>query len=60
MLSDIEIARSAKMLPIDQIAERVGIDRDELEFYGTDGKKLTGTIIASGREKDPRTANSFS
>ena len=34
MLSDIEIAASAKMLPIEQIAEKIGIERDELEFYG--------------------------
>ncbi|MDD6033513.1 MAG: formate--tetrahydrofolate ligase, partial [Oscillospiraceae bacterium] len=33
MLSDIEIAQSARMLPIAQVAEKLGIDQDELEFY---------------------------
>ena len=34
MLSDIEIARNAEMLPIEKIAEKLGIGRDDLEFYG--------------------------
>ena len=34
MLSDIEIAKAANMLPIEKIGERIGIDRGELEFYG--------------------------
>ena len=34
MLSDIEIAQSAKIKPIAEIAEQAGIDPDKLEFYG--------------------------
>jgi formate--tetrahydrofolate ligase len=31
---DIEIARKAKMLPIEQIGEKLGIPKEDLEFYG--------------------------
>ena len=34
MLSDIQISQKAKMLPIDQVAEKIGLQRDDLEFYG--------------------------
>ena len=34
MLSDIEIASAAKMLPIDQIAQSLGVLPEELEPYG--------------------------
>ena len=34
MLSDIEIAQSAKMQPVVEIAEGLGIKEEELEFYG--------------------------
>ncbi|MBQ4270427.1 MAG: formate--tetrahydrofolate ligase [Clostridiales bacterium] len=34
MLSDIEIARSAKMLPIGEIASKIGLSADEIELYG--------------------------
>ena len=34
MLSDIEIAQGAKMLPITEIAESIGVSADELELYG--------------------------
>ena len=34
MLTDIEIAQSAKMDHISLVAERIGISADELEFYG--------------------------
>ena len=33
MLSDIEIAQSAELKPIAEIANRLGISADELEFY---------------------------
>lgn len=32
--SDIEIAQSAKLLPIEEIADRAGIDREYVEYYG--------------------------
>jgi formyltetrahydrofolate synthetase len=34
MKSDIEIAQSIKMTPIVDIAQRMGLDRSEIEFYG--------------------------
>ena len=34
MKSDIEIARSVKMRPINEIAEKAGILEGELELYG--------------------------
>lgn len=40
MLSDIEIALSANMLPIEEVASRIGIGKDELEFYGKYKAKL--------------------
>ena len=40
MLSDIEIAQSAKIKPIAEIAEQAGIDPDKLEFYGKYKAKL--------------------
>ncbi|WP_317855448.1 formate--tetrahydrofolate ligase [Chakrabartyella piscis] len=32
--SDIEIAQSTELLPVEVIAEKVGLTRDDLEFYG--------------------------
>ncbi len=34
MKSDVQIAQEAKMEPIDQIAQQIGINEDELELYG--------------------------
>ncbi len=52
MLSDIEIARQAKMKPIEEVAAQVGIERDELEFYGKYKAKLSMDAIKA-REKNP-------
>ncbi|WP_448807370.1 formate--tetrahydrofolate ligase [Aminobacterium colombiense] len=41
MLSDIEIARSAKMKPIVEVAAQLGIDEEELELYGKYKAKVT-------------------
>jgi len=32
--SDLEIAQAANLLPIEAIAEQMGLDRDDIEFYG--------------------------
>lgn len=40
MLSDIEIAQSAKCLPIKEIAAKLSIDEDNLEYYGKYKAKL--------------------
>ena len=34
MKSDIEIAREAKMLPIAEVAKKIGVSEDDLELYG--------------------------
>ncbi len=51
MLSDIEIAQSATMLPIDQIAAPLGIQEDELEFYGRYKAKINLSLIDRLKEK---------
>ena len=40
MLSDIEIAQNAKINPVTQVAESIGIDTDKLELYGKYKAKL--------------------
>ncbi|MDD3765920.1 MAG: formate--tetrahydrofolate ligase [Eubacteriales bacterium] len=52
MLSDIEIAQRAKMLPINKVAQSIGITEDELEFYGKYKAKLSESLEKrlSGKE----------
>jgi formate--tetrahydrofolate ligase len=38
--SDIEIAQSSEMLPIGEVAKKLGIDEDKLEYYGRYKAKL--------------------
>jgi formyltetrahydrofolate synthetase len=45
MLSDLEIAQKAKILPIRQIAEKAGIREDELELYGNFKAKVDLKIL---------------
>ena len=40
MLSDIEIAQQAQMLHIREVAAKIGINDDELEYYGKYKAKL--------------------
>ena len=41
MLTDVEIAQSAKMKPIVEIAQKVGLDEDDLELYGKYKAKIS-------------------
>ena len=41
MLTDVEIAQSAEMLPIKDIAKKVGLDEDDLELYGKYKAKIS-------------------
>lgn len=41
MLTDVEIAQSANMLPIKEIAQKVGLDEDDLELYGKYKAKIS-------------------
>ena len=45
MLTDIEIAQQADIRPIGEIAAKLGINEDELEFYGKYKAKLTESLI---------------
>ena len=45
MLSDIEIAQQAKLLPIKDVASKLGIAEDELEFYGKYKAKLSDELF---------------
>ncbi len=44
MLTDIEIAQQAQMLPIDEIAAKLGIDDEDLEPYGRYKAKLSEAL----------------
>ena len=44
MLSDIEIAQAATLLPIKEVAAQIGIKEDELEFYGKYKAKLSDEL----------------
>jgi formyltetrahydrofolate synthetase len=45
MLSDLEIAQRAKLLPITEIARGLGIDDDELELYGKTKAKISLSVM---------------
>lgn len=45
MLTDIEIAQSAKMQNIKAVAEKAGIKEDELELYGNYKAKLSDSLF---------------
>ena len=45
MLSDIEIARNAEILPIKEIAEKLSLSEEQLEYYGKYKAKLPLSII---------------
>lgn len=45
MLSDIEIAQQAKMLPITEVAAKLGIGEEDLELYGRYKAKLSMDLL---------------
>ena len=51
MLSDIEIAKQAKMLKISKIAEKLGISEDEFEPYGHYKAKLSESLYTKTKDK---------
>lgn len=51
MLSDIEIAQKATMKPIGEIADKAGIPRDALEFYGKYKAKISEEFIQSCKDR---------
>lgn len=52
MLTDIEIAKQADIKPISDIAEKLGISADELEFYGKYKAKLPLSLLKKYENKD--------
>lgn len=44
MMTDIEIAQQAKLLPVKDVAAQIGISEDELEFYGKYKAKLSDEL----------------
>lgn len=51
MLSDIEIAKQAKMLKIGEIAAKLGISEDEYEPYGHYKAKLSESLYAKTKDR---------
>ncbi len=47
MKTDIQIAQEAKLLPIAEVAEKLGIDFDDLELYGKYKAKLSDQYLES-------------
>ena len=52
MLTDIEIAKQADIKPISDIAEKLGISADELEFYGNCKAKLPLSLLKKYENKE--------
>lgn len=51
MKSDIEIAQEAEMMPIKDVAEKLGIEEDDLELYGKYKAKLSDDLIDRVKEQ---------
>lgn len=45
MLSDIEIAQKAQMLPITEVAKKLGVEENDIEMYGRYKAKLSMDLI---------------
>ncbi|MBN2504301.1 MAG: formate--tetrahydrofolate ligase [Bacilli bacterium] len=56
MKTDLEIAQAAKMLPIEKIAEKIGLDKSDIETYGPYKAKisLNAVLDKSRYNKDGR------
>lgn len=52
MLTDIEIAQGAKMLPITEIAEKMGLDADLIEPYGKYKAKLPKELFEKIKDNE--------
>ena len=51
MLSDIEIAQKAHMLPITEVAAKLGIGEEDIELYGRYKAKLSMDLIKRVKDK---------
>ena len=52
MLTDIEIAQQAQMLPIRDIAEAAGVPEDDLEYYGKYKAKVSLDLLRDSSRPD--------
>ena len=52
MLTDVQIAQNAKMLPIKEVAAQIGLSEDDLELYGKYKAKITMETIKSLENKE--------
>jgi formate--tetrahydrofolate ligase len=50
--SDIEIAQESKMKPIVEIAEKIGLEEDDLELYGKYKAKISNEALARLKTKE--------
>jgi formate--tetrahydrofolate ligase len=50
MKSSLEIAQEAQLLPIDEIAERIGLETDEIEPYGRYKGKVSLSVLDRRRD----------
>lgn len=49
--TDLEIAQEAKLLKIDKVAEKIGIEEDDLEYYGKYKAKLNLDLLKKNQDK---------
>ena len=49
--SDLEIAQAAKLLPIEAIAEKMGLKRDDIEFYGKSMAKIRLEVLEKLKDR---------
>lgn len=51
MKTDVQIAQEAKLQPIAQVAEKLGITGDELELYGNHKAKVSLSVLKDNKDK---------
>ena len=51
MKTDIQIAQEAEMLPIEEIAKKLDIERDDLEFYGKYKAKISDEYLKKLKDR---------
>jgi len=49
--SDLDIAQAAKLLPIEAIAEKMGLERDDIEFYGKSMAKIRLEVLEKLKDR---------
>ena len=50
-MTDIEIARNTKLEPIEEIASKIGIEKEDIETYGKDKAKISESINEKIKDK---------